>query len=90
MIETLLYEAIKGSPPMVTHLAVERRYATSTMHAFSILGDYFDQGSVMLAAVITSKPTLSAGIDNYNRSQNKTFQAGDKSLIMHKGTIMYI
>jgi hypothetical protein len=35
MIEMLAYKA-KGFPPMASkNLAVERRYVTSTMHAFS-------------------------------------------------------
>jgi hypothetical protein len=89
MIETLAYEA-KGLPPMATNLAVERRYAASTNHAFAILDEYSDAGSRMLAATIASETTLSAGVDNYNRSRNKTFQAGDKSALMHKATVMYI
>jgi hypothetical protein len=34
MIETLAYQA-KELPPVATDLAVERRYATSSSHAFS-------------------------------------------------------
>jgi hypothetical protein len=75
---------------MATNLAVERRYATLTKHAFSVLDDCSEQGLATLAPAIASESTLSAGIDNYNRSRNKTFQAGDKSSIMHKGTVMYI
>jgi hypothetical protein len=89
MIETLAYEA-KGLPPLATDLAVERRYATSSSHAFSILDEYSENGSTTLAAAIASETTLSAGIDNCNRSRNKTFQAGDKSSIMHKATVMYL
>jgi hypothetical protein len=59
-------------------------------HAISVLDDCSEQGSATLAAAIASESALSAGIVNYNRSQNKTFQAGDKSSIMHKGTVMYI
>jgi hypothetical protein len=44
----------------------------------------------MLAAAIPSEATLSAGVDNYNQSRNKTFQAGNKSSLMHKATVMYI
>ena len=87
MIETLAYE-VNGLPPMATNLAVERRYAASTNHAFAILNEYSDQGSRMVAAAIASATTLSAGVDNYNRSRNKTFQAGDKSALMHKATVM--
>jgi hypothetical protein len=89
MIETLAYQ-VKGLPPMATNLAVERRYATLTTHAFATLDEYSKEGSRMLAATIASETTLSAGVDNYNQSRNKTFQAGDKSAIMHKVTVMYI
>jgi hypothetical protein len=87
MIETLAYE-VKGFPPMATNLAVERRCATLPMHAFSVLDDCSEQGSATLAAAIASESTLSAGIDNYNWSRNKTFQASDKLSIMHKGTML--
>jgi hypothetical protein len=89
MIETLAYEA-KGFPPMATNLAVKRRYATSTTHAFSVLDEYSDLGANTLSSAIASEVTMSAGVDNYNRSRNKTFQAGDKSALMHKGTVMYL
>jgi hypothetical protein len=82
MIKMLAYEA-KGLQPVATNLAVKGGYATSSSHAFAILDEYSDQGSSMLAAAITSeKTTLSMGVDNYNRSRNKTFQAGDKIEIM--------
>jgi hypothetical protein len=45
---------------------------------------------MMLAAAIALETTLSAGVNNYNQSLNKTFQAGDKSAIMHKATVMYL
>jgi hypothetical protein len=89
MIEMLAHQAT-GLPPMVTTLAIERHYATSTCHAFATLDEYSDQGSRMLAAAIASETTLSAGVDNYNRSRNKTFQAGDKFALMHKVTVMHI
>jgi hypothetical protein len=76
MIETLAYQA-KGLPPMATN-------------AFSTLDQYSEEGSMMLAAAIASETTLSAGVNNYNQSLNKTFQAGDKSAIMHKATVMYL
>jgi hypothetical protein len=61
-----------------------------TQHAFSVLDDCSKQGGATLAAAIASESTLSAGIDNYNCSRNKIFQAGDKYSIIHKGTVMYI
>jgi hypothetical protein len=84
MIETLAYQA-KGLLPVATDLAVERRYATS-----SSLDEYSDDGSTTLAAAIASETTLSAGVNNYNQSRNKTFQASDKSSLMHKATMMYL
>jgi hypothetical protein len=90
MIKTLAYEALKGFPPTATSLAVERRYATSATHAFAVLDAYSNQGANTLAAAIAAEVTLNAGIDNYNRSRNKTFQAGDKSALMHKATVMYL
>jgi hypothetical protein len=72
MIEMLAYQA-KGLPPVATDLAIERRYATSSPHAFSILDEYSDNGSTTLAAAIASETTLSTGVDNYNRSRNKMF-----------------
>jgi hypothetical protein len=57
LIELLAYQA-KGLPPMATTLAVERRYATSTCHAFPTLDEYSNQGSCMLAAAIASETVL--------------------------------
>jgi hypothetical protein len=66
MIETLAYKA-KGLPPVATDLAVERRYATSSSHhTFSILDEYSNNGSTMLAAANASETTLSVGVNNYN------------------------
>jgi hypothetical protein len=53
---------------MATNLAVERRHAMLTTHTFLVLDEFLDEGSVTLAAVIASEPTLSAGVDNYNCS----------------------
>jgi hypothetical protein len=88
MTETLAYEA-KGFQATATSLVVEHWYATSPNHPFGVLNEYSNQGASTLASVIASEVTLNAGIDNYNRSRNKTFQAGNKSALMHKGTVMY-
>jgi hypothetical protein len=73
----------------VSSLAVERQIATSPNHAFGVLDNYLDQGTSTLTSAIALEVTLNAEIDNYNRSRNKTFQAGDKSALMHKATVMY-